>query len=128
LITHWKFQLSNLEGKWQLRLFSPYVKVRVELICWPFTTMPNRPQIEKNWNCVFYKNILLNFPLLIKHVGLNQNVSFYVEASLYNHFWGRAKREGVGTSNFTTTTGHFYQNIKSVFLVYHYYYIRTWKV
>ncbi len=25
--------------------------------------------------------------------------------------------EGVGTSNFTTTTGHFFQNIESVFLV-----------
>ena len=30
--------------------------------------------------------------------------------------------EGVGTSNFTTTTGHFFQNIEIVFLVHHYYY------
>ena len=29
--------------------------------------------------------------------------------------------EGVRTSNFTTTTGHFFQNIESVFLVPHYY-------
>ena len=26
-------------------------------------------------------------------------------------------REGVGTSNFRTTTGHFFQNVKMVFLV-----------
>ena len=29
--------------------------------------------------------------------------------------------------NFTTTTGHFFQNIASVFLVHHYYDIRTSK-
>ena len=31
-------------------------------------------------------------------------------------------REGVGTSNFTTMTGHFFHYIRSVFLVHHYYY------
>jgi hypothetical protein len=31
------------------------------------------------------------------------------------------KGEGVGTSNFRTTTGHFFQNVEIVFLVYHYY-------
>ncbi len=37
----------------------------------------------------------------------------------YLIFWW----EGVGTSNFTTTTGHFFQNIENVCLVHHYYYI-----
>ncbi len=37
-------------------------------------------------------------------------------------------REGVGTSNFTTTTGHFFLYIESVFLVHHYYKIRTSKM
>ena len=37
------------------------------------------------------------------------------------------KGEGVGTSNFTTTTGHFFHYIESVFLVHHYYDIRTSK-
>ena len=30
------------------------------------------------------------------------------------------KREGVGTSNFTTTTGVFFHNVESPFLVDHY--------
>ncbi len=38
------------------------------------------------------------------------------------------KREGVGTSNFTTTTGHFFHYIKNVFLVHHYYEITTSKM
>jgi hypothetical protein len=37
-------------------------------------------------------------------------------------------REGVGTSNFRTTTGHFFQNVKIVFLVHHYYDITTSKL
>ncbi len=36
--------------------------------------------------------------------------------------------EGVGTSNFTTTTGHFFQYIKNGFLVDHYYDITTSKM
>jgi hypothetical protein len=39
-----------------------------------------------------------------------------------------SKQEGVGTSNFTTTTGHFFHYIKSPFLVDHYYDITTLKV
>jgi hypothetical protein len=35
--------------------------------------------------------------------------------------------EGVRTSNFTTTTGHFFHYIESVFLGHHYYNIRTLK-
>ena len=37
-------------------------------------------------------------------------------------------REGVGTSNFRATTGHFFQNVEIVFLVYHYYDITTSKM
>ena len=42
--------------------------------------------------------------------------------------WGKGTfyREGVGTSNFTTTTGHFFQNIESVFLVDHNYEINKY--
>ncbi len=36
--------------------------------------------------------------------------------------------EGVGTSNFRTTTGDFFQNVEMVFLVYHYYDITTSKM
>jgi hypothetical protein len=36
--------------------------------------------------------------------------------------------EGVGTSNFKTTTGHFFQNVEIVFLVHHYYNITTLKL
>jgi len=35
---------------------------------------------------------------------------------------------GVGTSNFTTTTGHFFHYIKNGFLVDHYYNITTSKI
>jgi hypothetical protein len=38
------------------------------------------------------------------------------------------KGEGVGTSNFRTTTGHFFQNVKIVFLVHHYFDITTSKL
>jgi hypothetical protein len=38
------------------------------------------------------------------------------------------KREGVGMSNFTTTTGHFFHNIKNGFVVDHYYNITTSKM
>jgi hypothetical protein len=38
------------------------------------------------------------------------------------------QREGVGTLNFRTTTGHFFQNVEIVFLVYHYYDITTSKM
>ncbi len=38
------------------------------------------------------------------------------------------KWEGVGTSNFRTTTGHFFQNVEIVFLVYHHYDITTSKM
>jgi len=38
------------------------------------------------------------------------------------------KWEGVGTSNFTTTTGHFFHYIESGFLVDHYYDITTSKM
>ena len=37
-------------------------------------------------------------------------------------------REGVRTSNFRTTTGHFFQNVEIVFLVHHYYDITTSKL
>ncbi len=37
-------------------------------------------------------------------------------------------REGVGTSNFTTTTGHFFHYIENGFLVDHYYVITTSKM
>ena len=38
------------------------------------------------------------------------------------------KWEGVGTSNFTTTTGDFFQNVKNGFWVDHYYDITTSKM
>ncbi len=38
------------------------------------------------------------------------------------------QREGVGTSNFTTTTGHFFHYIENGFLVDHYYVITTSKM
>jgi hypothetical protein len=36
--------------------------------------------------------------------------------------------EGVGTSNFTTTTGDYFQNVENVFWVDHYYDITTSKM
>jgi hypothetical protein len=40
----------------------------------------------------------------------------------------KAKGEGVGTSNFTTTTSHFFHYIENGFLVDHYYVITTSKM
>ena len=53
----------------------------------------------------------------------NENKEF-----LYFVLYHYPYREGVGTSNFRTTTGLKFQNIEGVFLVHHYYYIRTSKV
>jgi hypothetical protein len=47
---------------------------------------------------------------------------------VFGQFLALKYREGVGTSNFTTTTGHFFHYIKNGFLVDHYYNITTSKM
>ena len=60
---------------------------------------------------------------LITDLSLNKCLStqnYYETSPIFYMIY--LKWEGVRTSNFTTTTGHFFQNIESVFLVHHYYY------
>ncbi len=59
---------------------------------------------------------------------LIKNIYQFYVVLIENQTLKTLRREGVGTSNFTTMTGHFFQNIKIVFLVHHYYVIRTSKV
>ncbi len=46
----------------------------------------------------------------------------------FERLWNIFIWEGVGTSNFTTTTGHFFHYIENGFLVDHYYVITTSKM
>jgi hypothetical protein len=48
--------------------------------------------------------------------------------SLIDVLHNMTKREGVGMSNFTTTTGDFFHNIENGFLVDHNYDITTLKM
>ncbi len=64
---------------------------------------------------------------MLQYSDCNQNVqggsNFETNVGFIQSWW-----EGVGTSNFTTTTGVFFHNIKNGFLVDHNYDITTSKM
>ena len=53
---------------------------------------------------------------VINLLGIQQHLIQYLILWKISILW-----EGVGTSNFRTTTSHFFQNVEIVFLVHHYY-------